>query len=66
MAQQRDYEYKLVSKQLGGHVHCRLFSRRRGQVTWAKCGDLVFCEEEWVSAKLALAHVMLELEDGQG
>lgn len=60
---QRDYEYKLTNKQLGGHIHCRLFSRRRGQVTWAKCGDLVFAEDEWMSFKLSIGHIAMEKED---
>lgn len=25
----------------GGHVHCRLFSAKQPNMTWAKCGD--FC-----------------------
>lgn len=31
----------------GGHVHCRLFTARAVNQTFANCGDLVFSVEEW-------------------
>ena len=31
----------------GGHYHCRLFTARGPDQTFAKCGDLVFDEREW-------------------
>lgn len=34
-------------KQLGGHVHCRVFSGRDALLTHGKNGDLVFDEREW-------------------
>jgi hypothetical protein len=34
-------------KKRGGHVHVRMFSADRAEVTHAKCGDLCFREEEW-------------------
>lgn len=38
---------RLRYKQFGGHVHCRLFTAPAVGQTYAKCGDLVFSEEEW-------------------
>ena len=35
----------------GGHYHCRLFTARGPNQTFAKCGDLVFSEEEWASVR---------------
>ena len=32
---------------LGGHVHCRVFTAKAKNLTFAKCGDLVFDEREW-------------------
>ena len=31
----------------GGHWHCRVFTARAKNMTFAKCGDLVFDEHEW-------------------
>lgn len=31
----------------GGHVHCRLFTARAVNQTFANCGTLVFSEDEW-------------------
>lgn len=42
---QRDYEYRIRYKQGGMHIHCRVFSRLKGQETWAKSGDLVLRAE---------------------
>jgi len=33
-------------KKLGGHYHCRVFIAVRNNYTFAKCGDLVFREED--------------------
>ena len=38
---------RLRYKKLGGHYHCRLFTAREANQTFAKCGDLVFDEREW-------------------
>lgn len=40
-------------RQLGGHVHCRVFSRHG-----AKHGELVFDAREWPSVREALACVL--------
>ena len=32
---------------VGGHVHCRLFTAKARNMTFAKCGDLVFSLDEW-------------------
>ena len=34
-------------KKLGGHYHCRVFTARLANTTYAKCGELVFDEREW-------------------
>jgi len=31
----------------GGHYHCRVFTAKEPGQTFAKCGDLVFDEQEW-------------------
>jgi len=51
--QQEDTEYRVRYDRRGGHYHCRVFSRRRGQATWAKNGNLVFGSTEWESFVLA-------------
>jgi len=38
---------RLRFKQEGGHYHCRLFTAKAVDQTFAKCGSLVFSEEEW-------------------
>lgn len=47
----------------GGHVHCRVFTAPRKELTHAKNGDLVFSREEWVAvwdALRAIADVIPE------
>ena len=34
-------------RKLGGHYHCRVFTGIAKNMTFAKCGDLVFAEGEW-------------------
>lgn len=34
-------------KQLGGHVHCRVFTAIGPDRTFAKCGELTFSNDEW-------------------
>lgn len=53
MTQQKDYEYRVRCQLAGGHIHCRVFSRPKGQDTFAKCGDLTISASEWISFKLA-------------
>ena len=50
---------------MGGHVHCRLFTSKAQNQTFAKCGDLVFSEDEWqeVRKKLAANGVVEFLEE---
>lgn len=38
---------RLRYEKLGGHYHCRLFTARGPNQTFAKCGELVFDEQEW-------------------
>lgn len=40
--------FRLRFKQLGGHVHCRLFQAAAPGHTWQKNGDLVFDELGWL------------------
>lgn len=60
-------EHKMVIrlryKQLGGHVHCRLFTAREVRQTFAKCGDLVFDELEWPVVKARFESIGEVLED---
>lgn len=42
---------RLRFRWLGGHVHCRLFTAREVNQTFAKCGNLVFDEREWPAVK---------------
>lgn len=53
-------------RQLGGHVHCRVFTGRGEGFAWAKAGDLVFDETAWtadVYTRLtAIAEVIRESE----
>jgi hypothetical protein len=41
--------FRLRFKQLGGHIHCRLFQAAVAGHTWQKNGDLVFDEPGWRS-----------------
>ena len=34
-------------RRLGGHIHVRVFTGVAKNLTFAKCGDLVFDEREW-------------------
>jgi hypothetical protein len=34
-------------KKLGGHIHCRLFTSKAKNLTFGRCGELVFDEQEW-------------------
>jgi len=40
---------------LGGHYHCRVFTARQKNQTFANCGELVFDETEWESVKELMA-----------
>jgi hypothetical protein len=48
---------RLYYRQLGGHVHCRLFSAPQKGVTHAKNGDLVFDEVEWPAVCEAFSRI---------
>ena len=43
---QKPHEYRIRYQLAGGHVHCRVFSRPKGQDTFAKCGDLTISASE--------------------
>ena len=38
---------RMYYSKIGRHVHCRLFTGKATNMTFAKSGDLVFREEEW-------------------
>lgn len=46
---------------LGGHVHCRLFTAKAWEQTFAKCGDLTFSIEEWAAVCLALEEAAVDI-----
>lgn len=60
---QKDAEFKIRKKQLGGHIHCRLFSKYRDQSTWAKCGDFVIREDENSAMMTAMHGIQFERDD---
>ena len=51
---------RMYYKKLGGHVHCRLFTGKAKNMTFAKVGDLVFSETEWDDVRNML-HSAVEL-----
>jgi len=38
---------RIYYQQLGGHIHCRVFTATGKNMTFGKSGDLVFDEREW-------------------
>lgn len=46
---------RLRYRQLGGHVHCRVFTAPFIDHTFAKVGDLIFDEREWPTVQNLLA-----------
>jgi hypothetical protein len=63
MTEQRDHQYRVRFKTGGGHIHCRVFTRPKGQDTYAKCGDLTVSVSEWLSFKAAFAGAEFLEED---
>jgi hypothetical protein len=55
--------FRLYFRKQGGHVHCRLFTAPGIHLTFAKCGDLVFRENEWLAARSAFESIGEVLED---
>lgn len=41
---------------LGGHYHCRVFTAPTSDQTFAKCGELVFDEDDWKEIALMFKH----------
>jgi hypothetical protein len=57
-------------RQLGGHVHCRIYTAAlsgptRGQ-TFGLAGELVFREDEWIDAAWWLTHSPIARAFGRG
>lgn len=50
-------------KKLGGHYHCRVFSRVPPHITWEGCGTLVFRENEWPSVRALMSNNDIEFLD---
>jgi hypothetical protein len=44
-------------RQLGGHVHCRVFTAPGPDRTFAKNGDLIFDERKWPDVREKLSRV---------
>lgn len=42
-------------KKVGGHFHCRLFTARIANGTYANCGNLTFNEAEFANVREKLA-----------
>jgi len=38
----------------GGHVHCRLFSAKRPNTTWMKCGEFTLRTDEFLECVEAM------------
>mgnify|MGYP005839754523 CR=1 FL=1 len=66
MLEQTPHEYRVRWDQKGGHVHCRVFSRRVGSYTFAKLGELVLAVEEFDSFEISFrgAEFLTERETG--
>ena len=43
--------FRIWYRQLGGHIHCRIFSAENPSGTFAKLGDLTMDEKDWESFK---------------
>lgn len=46
--------FQIRHRQLGAHVHCRVFQRQPPSETWQKNGDLVFDEPAWSFLRVVL------------
>lgn len=55
---------KVTYRKLGGHYHCSVFTARRKELTYAKCGDLVFDEKEWPEVHAALSIIAKVIDLG--
>ena len=49
--------FRIRFRKLGKHYHCRMFSARNPNETFAKNGDLVFDDREFDSVKAAMPGV---------
>lgn len=38
-------------RKVGGHFHCRVFTAKAKNMTFARCGELVFNEAEWLDLR---------------
>ena len=56
--------FRIRYKKLGGHYHCRMFSAKAKDMTFAKLGEVVFDESEFEAAKEAMVGVEF-IDDGK-
>ncbi len=52
-------------KKLGQHIHCRVFTARVPNETYAKNGDLVFDEQEFEDVRRIMSGAQFLREDEQ-
>ena len=57
---------RLRYRQLGGHIHCRVFTAKAPHLTFAKVGDLIFDEREWPEVRKLLRACEFIEEDRDG
>ncbi len=50
-------------RQLGGHIHVRVFTGKAKNMTFAKCGDLTLSIKEWDDVRNMLHHAVELLDD---
>ena len=48
---------RMYFRQLGGHVHVRVFSGKHVTLTHAKNGDLTFSKDEWEDVRALLVRI---------
>ena len=51
---------KVRYEKRGGHYHCAIFTARTAATTYAKCGDVVFDEQEFHDVQLLMSGAMFE------
>jgi len=54
---------RIYFKQEGGHIHCRVFTAKAKNLTFAKNGTLVFDEEEWKTVFDMLSQIAEMIEE---
>lgn len=65
MDRQIDAVFKVRYIELGGHTHCSLFSAPRPDATYAKCGDFVVRNEEFVALQASFKAEFVKERDSR-